>query len=704
MINETHADERRHLEDVKSRIAAVLAVLDGRVNHYAQDAREQKKYIWENKGDMDHVEKISARESAQQTVRAGEVAQDARRRLQKLLQSPYFGRFDFAVGDDARPVYVGVHSFVDDAARENVVFDWRAPISSMFYDYELGAAAYHAPSGKVRGEITAKRQYRIRRGKMEFMLESGLNIIDDVLQEELSRTSDDRMKTIVATIQRDQNAIIRNEDAEVLIIQGVAGSGKTSIALHRIAFLLYRFKDTLASKDILILSPNKVFGDFISNVLPELGEEHIPERGMEELADELLGRRFKFETSLDQAARLLDGSDPELERRIRVKSSEEFLGKLSQYVRHVEATRFVPVDVPVDDKVVPASFIERAFRKRSHAPLNERIRWVVECVDHEAWVRWGQELSGKDKAVVRAAVKKMCRNPALRTLYRELFDWLGDPELFKPRRSALEFSDVFPMIYLKLRLERGDGAYGNVKHLVIDEMQDYTPVQYAVIAMLFGCNMTILGDVNQSINAWAPGTAESIAGFFRYSECVKLCKSYRSSYEITQFAQSICPSEDLQAIERHGSKPQVVSFEDERAEVAFVLGRVRTFAERGHQTMGIICKTPAQAKRLFGAIRKAGPDVHLLAADSTAFATGVVVCSTHLAKGLEFDEVLVPRVTRENYATPLDRSLLYVACTRAMHELVLTHAGPLSSFVADDSLYEVTTRTGAGASLLEDGA
>src|SRR5688500_7367869 len=179
----------------------------------------------------------------------------------------------------------------------------------MFYDFELGPASYETPSGRITGVISLKRQYRIRDGRMEFMIENDVNIHDEVLQKELSKTADDRMKTIVATIQRDQNAVIRNESSPVLIIQGVAGSGKTSIALHRIAFLLYRFRESMTAKDILIISPNKVFADYISNVLPELGEEHIPEMEMDELAQDLLENKFHFQTFFQQVSFLLETHD-----------------------------------------------------------------------------------------------------------------------------------------------------------------------------------------------------------------------------------------------------------------------------------------------------------------------------------------------------------------------------------------------------------
>lgn len=687
MINRTEAEERRHLEHVKERLGEALQGLGARARRYAADAREQKKYIWENKADLDHVEKASARESAQQAVLTGETVLAAKRRIEKLVESPYFGRFDFArkdAGAEPMPVYVGTHSFADEADGTHLVFDWRAPISTMFYDHEIGEAGYRSPSGDVAGVIALKRQFRIRRGRMEFMLESGLNIMDDVLQEELSRTSDDRMKTIVATIQRDQNAIIRNEEAAVLIIQGVAGSGKTSIALHRVAFLLYRFKEKLSSKDVLIISPNKVFADFISNVLPELGEEQIPELAMEDLANELLERQFKFQTLFEQSTQLVEVRDESLADRVREKSSLEFLRKLEEYAATVATDGFRPAEVRVGRHAVSGAFVEQTHRKLRTLAAADRLRAIAESVEHEIWLRHRHELSAKERAAVKTAVRKMQRNATLRTIYKEFFDWLGKPELFRAGRgSSLEYADVFPMIYLKIRMGPVPETWRRVKHLVVDEMQDYTPVQYAVLERVFSCDKTILGDVNQSVTISSASSADTIAQVFRHAESVKLCKSYRSSFEITRFAQRIKPDADLVAIERHGEEPKVVGCRTRKEELEGLRNAVAGFPDAGLRTLGIVCKTQKQADEVHRAVRGAGPEVHLLTAMSTAFLQGVVVCSAHLAKGLEFDEVRVPEATATNYRTELDRNLLYVACTRAMHRIVVSHAGERTSFLRD---------------------
>lgn len=684
------AHERSHLEQVKLRLGRALASLEARVTRYADDSRDEKTYLWEQRADLDRAETLWVREAARRTVLTGEAVLAARKRVGRLLASPYFGRFDFLKDRAAEPlpVYLGIHSFSDEEGREPLVFDWRAPIASLFYDCELGRARYRSPYGPISGEVVLKRQYRIRGGQMEFMLESGLSILDDVLQKELSRTSDDRMKTIVATIQRDQNQIIRNEDAPVLVIQGVAGSGKTSIALHRIAFLLYRFHDRLTSKNILIVSPNKVFADFISNVLPELGEERIAEVDMDKLAHELLEHKYEFQTSLEQSVSLLDGTDADLRARVREKSSLGFLERLEAYAAHVERARFRPEEVRLGRFAVSASFVARAYGERPRLPMADRLRWVADSIERQLWVEHQQEITTKERTAIRMAVHKMYGGTALLALYKALFKWMGRPELFRPgSKATLEYADVFPMIYLKLRLEGAPGGYEEVRHLVVDEMQDYSPVQYAVMARLFPCDKTILGDVNQAVNPFNSSTAETIGSVLRDAECVKLCKSYRSSYEITRFAQSISPSADLVAIERHGDKPLIVACQTEAEELDHMVRAIRELPTRGYQTMAIVCKTPKQAEQLHRSFRERALAVPLLTVRSTAFVKGAMVCPVHLAKGLEFDWVLVPGVTEASYATEIDRNLLYIACTRAMHRLVLTHVGARTRFVVDASLF-----------------
>ncbi|TLF52979.1 helicase [Halomonas urmiana] len=680
------AAERRQLDHTLERIEANLEALEIRLAAYAEDIQAQKEYLWTSRDEMDHIEKISARESIEQAVMTGDNALARRRKLEKLRSSPYFGRFDFARGDRAEPVYIGIHHFHDDLAGVSRVHDWRAPIASLFYDYETGPATYESPEGPVAGEISLKRQFRIKGGEIELMIDSAVHVVDEVLQEELSRASDEGMKNIVATIQRDQNAIIRNDEAQALVIQGVAGSGKTSIALHRIAFLLYRFKDSLGSEDILIISPNRVFSDYIANVLPELGEETVNQVGMEELADELLDGQYRFESFFEQTTVLLEKDDEAMKARLRYKASPEFLTELDRYAAHVEANRFAAEDLWIARRLVPAWLLEEVFRKHRHLPTNERLKQVSWEIERKIGNQYNYDLEPEERKQLKAAVKTMLRQATLRETYKGFYDWLGRPELFRTAsRGRLEYADVFPLIYLKMRLEGVRSRWREVKHLLIDEMQDYTPVQYAVIGRLFSCKKTILGDAFQSVNPYSASKAEEIRQVLRQSSCVTLNKSYRSSLEITRFAQRISPNPDLEAIERHGEEPEVIRARTRQEELATLAELARDFVASEHNTLGIVCKTQKQARKVFEALESGEHGeferLQLLGETSSAFGQGIVVCTAHMAKGLEFDRVIVPEVTARNYATDMERNLLYVACTRAMHRLALTHAGPLTPFL-----------------------
>ena len=684
MINQTEAQEHAHLETVRTRLDDALARIDARVRDYAEEVQAQKTYLWEHRADMDHAEKNSTRESVYQSVFTGEAALANRKRLQKLRHSPYFGRVDFAEPGAERslPVYIGIHAFFDDAHKEHVVFDWRAPIASLFYDHEIGPARYAAPAGEVAGEIRAKRQYRIRNGQMEFMLDTAVNIVDEVLQKELSERSDQRMQTIVATIQRDQNAIIRNAESPVLVIQGVAGSGKTSIALHRVAYLLYQFRDSLSSDDILILSPNRVFGDYIANVLPELGEERIAELEMERLAEELLEHRYKFQTFFEQAAVLAEQQDAALEERIRVKGSAEFLRDLDAYIADVEKRLVQPRELWLGRRLVPEWFIRESFEKQARLPIGERLKRVAQAIEHKVGIYYNHDLTREERAEVKAALAGMVEQATLRNRYKALFDWLGRPELFKPAKGGrLEYADVFPLIYLKMRLEGVSNPYRRIKHLLIDEMQDYTAVQYAVLARLFKCPKTILGDAAQSVIPAGGSSAERIKQVLPQAHCTKLCKSYRSTFEITRFAQRILPDSELIAIERHGEAPQILGCSSRAVQTERIRERIAAFRAGAYRTLGIVCKTQKQADRLHRRLTDDDAPVHLLTASSTAFRQGVVLCTAHTAKGLEFDEVIVPDAEDANFSSQTDRHLLYIACTRAMHRLTLVHVGPLTRFL-----------------------
>ncbi|WP_072815697.1 HelD family protein [Rhodococcus zopfii] len=681
------AHERRYLTEVRQRLNLELERLTDSIDKSTQTIQERKEHLWENRRDMDFAEKADFRTAVDISVALGQRAMVTRERLRRLLDSPYFGRVDFYARGDVgtRPYYIGVHNFMVPETQEILIHDWRAPVSGLYYDFETGAAFFDAPAGAVEGEITGKRQYKIQRGHLEYMFDSSLNIGDDVLQRELGRSTDTKMKNIVATIQREQNAVIRNETAQVLILQGVAGSGKTSIALHRVAFLLYRFKDSISSDNVMILSPNKVFGDYIANVLPELGEEQIAEIDFGTIAARFLAKVTDFETFSDQVTALLDGVDDAATERMRYKATPAFVADLDEWIASRTREDFTPAEVSRKYRRLPAEWVAGIFDELPTLPIFARLDRVANMAVHQLkqTVReGGGTWTAADATSVRKQVRAMFAYKDAFAMYTAFYRDPARRKMFTPLgRRKIEYADVFPLIYTMIGTDHQD-YYGHIRHLIVDEMQDYTPIQYAVLRTLFPCKMTILGDANQSVNPFSSSSLPIIRSIFPEADCLELCKSYRSTGEITEFAQNISRNDKLEPVARSGPAPQIIACPDRQDEHTEILSLIEQHRRSAHHSLGIVSKTVAHAEALHHGLSQAGVELTLLDYDSTALTDGIVVTSAHLAKGLEFDTVIVPHVDEENYATEMDRRMLYIACTRAMHELYLTHNGALSPILA----------------------
>lgn len=675
--------EKEYLKNLLKKVDQKLLEINEAIKLKSDEVYSMNKHMQEHKTDMDHLEKNNMREAILNFSLQGEHSVENRKRLHRLKETAYFGRIDFAENqsNDLKKIYVGVHNFQDTESNTNLVYDWRAPISSLFYDFELGEGFFESPTGLIKGNISLKRQFRIRKGEMEYMLDTDVTIHDEVLQKELNQASSAKMKNIVATIQKEQNAIIRNEEARHLIIQGVAGSGKTSIALHRIAFLLYRFKDSISSEDILIISPNKIFASYISNVLPELGEESVAETGMEEIANEILEYQVGFQTFFEQVAELLEKNDAKLIERIQFKSSDEILKKLDEYVNYLENEGFNVTDISVKGKPVPDWFIRESFAKYQRLPLLKRFNEVVREIVDNVFRQYRIEIQYKDRTDLHNTIRKMFPSYNPRMLYKGFYEWLGKPELLKTKSgNKYEWSDVYAFIYLKYRLE-GLKSNTKVKHLVVDEMQDYSEVQYKVLSLLYPCKKTILGDINQSVNPFSSSNLPIIEKIFSGATTMTMLKSYRSTYEITQFTKRISKKIDVEAIERHGEEPQLILCKNADSETDKIKTLITQFEQSDFNSLGVICKTQKQADILNAALKKEH-NINLLNVVSVAFGSGIVITTAHLAKGLEFDQVIVPFCTDKNYTTEPDKQMLYVACTRAMHKLFITYTGNLSPLIA----------------------
>ncbi len=680
-------DEILNLEEINHKLNDALKKADDDIDRLDGEYMAFKRYMAEYRGEIDPHEMFQNELALNRIDNSGAFAVGIRDKITKLKESPYFSRIDFRDANAAESTTYYIGRFPFSYENELLIFDWRAPIASMFYDYEIGPAGFDAPQGRIEGAITRKRQFKIKDGKLEYALESSVNIQDDILQRELSHTSDEKMKSIIATIQKEQNQIIRNEKASTLIIQGVAGSGKTSIALHRIAFLLYRFKDRLSAKNVTILSPNKVFGDYISNVLPELGEEPVYELSFADIAKGQLEGVVNFEADKDP----IETNDSAWAERVRFKSTLDFVKQMDSFITQIPGMVFEPADYTYGRFTAKADMISARFDTYGKYPVKRRLQMVADDIfDRFDTDNYMEENIPKSRTIQKT-LSKMLKVKDTLSLYKEFYKHIERPEmLVMPAKKTLEWADVFPFIYLHAAYE-GLKESSIIHHLIIDEMQDYTPIQYAVINLLFKCKKTILGDFGQFINPNHLHTLDDMRQLYDSAEFVELVKSYRSTYEIISFARQIKCTGTIEAIERHGEVPALIKCQNKSDELVRIKSGIEAFFQTAYSSLGIITKTHHDAKLLYDELSH-NYDVHLISPESTCFVNGISITSIQMSKGLEFDEVIVPDVDRATYFTQYDRSLLYIACSRAMHRLTLLYTEEVSPFTLTIRRQNVVTQ------------
>lgn len=669
-------DEIAHLIDINNKLDDAFKKAENLVDKLDKDYMDTKMYMVKNRGEIDPHEMFQNEQGLKQIDNYGAFMVKVRDKIDKIKDSPYFARIDFRLKDmdDESKYYIGRFAF--DYEDELIILDWRSPIASMFYDYEIGKAGYDAPIGWVDGEITRKRQFKIKNGKLEYALESSINIQDDILQKELSHTSDEKMKSIISTIQKEQNQIIRNDKAHTLIIQGVAGSGKTSIALHRIAFLLYRFKDKISANNVIILSPNKVFGDYISNVLPELGEEPLCELSFENIAEVQLDRVINFESEKDP----LEINDAKWVERVRFKSTFDFVKLIDDYIKQMPNKIFIPKDYTFGSFTAKSDWIQSRFEAYNRYPVKKRLEKVAEDIHYKFE---SDNIMEEDLPKLKSILKSLNGMLTIKntlTLYKDFFKQMNLSNMFvMATKKTLEWSDVYPFIYIHAAYE-GIQEDKIIRHVVIDEMQDYTPIQYAVINLLFKCKKTILGDFGQLVNPNHTHTLDDMRQLYNEGELVTLNKSYRSTFEIINFAKKVQDVSSLEPIERHGEEPALVKCTNKQDEVSRIKIEIEEFKKSDNATLGIILKTDSDAEVIYNALKQEY-SVNLISSESSSFTKGVSITSIKMSKGLEFDEVIIPSVNSKTYYSDYDRSLLYIACTRAMHKLKLTYTGELTQLI-----------------------
>lgn len=416
--------------------------------------------------------------------------------------------------------------------------------------------------------------------------------------------------------------------------------------------------------------------------MPELGEETVPETSMELILSEILDNKNKFQTFFEQVNELLDKPSLAFIKRIEYKATFDFIAQLDRFILHVENTYFKATDVKLTRFfTIPGEFIEEQFRRFNRYPMRRRFEVMTDYILNMAEIQYKITVTTAERNSLKKEIKKMFAGNNDIQLYKDFFEWLGKPDMFRMRKNRmLEYADLAPIVYLHIALE-GNNT-NSVKHLLIDEMQDYSPVQYKVIQKFYPCRKTILGDASQSVNPYGSSTADMIQKALITGDVMKLCKSYRSTFEITDFAQKIRKNNELEPIARHGEQPQILKFKNEDEEVSCIVDLISKFKKSPYKSLGIICKSELQAKELSERLKTYINEVYFLSSQSSAFIQGIIITSAHMAKGLEFDEVIVPQVNNKNYHSEIDKSMLYVAVTRALHGLSLTYYGKLSEFVS----------------------
>lgn len=661
------------LKEITDCLQQKIKELDEDLSAGQQEIKNMHEYYWENYTEMDEYgyENYDNQQALLHQVHANEEKLSKRKRLTKMLESPFFGRVDFRYDgeEESETFYIGIGNFAPRAGMRPLIYDWRAPVSGLFYDYDRGPAAYDAPGGRMEGEITSKWQYKIKNGHMIYGFESDTKIDDEILKQELGSGGDVQLKNIVRTIQKEQNAIIRNTEDRILAIQGAAGSGKTSVALHRIAYLLYHDRENLKAANILILSPNNAFSDYISHILPELGEEHIQEMSFDLFAyKELKEVANDCEDRYDYLEKKMKFQDSEWEIRFKEKQSASFIGQMEGFLAMLEEDLVNIRSITFKGiHKTEEEILHLFYFKFQTVPLLARMDAVMEYLIDEYETLRGKNISEEDMEALRETFQKMYVTTDLYEIYGWLLKDCGYPELSNAEyeRRKLEYEDVFPMLYLKYRL-KGSRKHKNIKHLVIDEMQDYSYLQYSILSMLFHCRMTILGDRAQTMDSECQDVTKFLPKIFgRKIRKIVMNKSYRNTLEIAEYAERIRGGEGLELFQRHGKEVEEFHGLSMEEMLENIEKQVKS-ANAQYETAAVITMNESDAYDIYRLLKNRQLPVSYMDRDTSVFKKGMTVTTFYLAKGLEFDQVFAVLGRETN---PLYKQAKYISATRALHEL-----------------------------------
>lgn len=605
-----------------------------------------------------------------------------------LINSPYFGRIDFKEEDEdeLESIYIGRYGFISEEKTEPTIIDWRAPVSSLFYDDKLGESHYRAPLGDIPVNVSLKRQFMIKKGELKGMFDSSVDIKDEILQMVLSQNSEEKLKDIVTTIQKEQDDIIREKKNITVVVNGVAGSGKTTIALHRIAYLLYNYRDTLKGR-VLILGPNSVFMDYIKEVLPSLGEEGIPQTTFQNLAMEFSGLKYIMPYR-EYMEKILE-KDIDFIQKIVRKTSEEYIFELDNLVS-MQEERYKFKDIYLlDNLVIEEKELNDLFLNYyKNMPLFKRLGKIKRIVYRKIKDirdililninKEYEELCRKQKDRDKNNLLFM-RKLKIRELMENIIQLKKGLLVFKKgnvldiyndfnRNEELTIDDLAPILYLKVKLEEAK-LKSDIKHIVIDEAQDYSPLQFIVLKELTKVSsFTIVGDYDQRITPLKGSVSMLNLDQHLALEIVKynLNKSYRSTKEIMEYARQYTKDKEVLPLVRSGEPVEEVFLSDENEMLKFIDEKIDSLISSGYESISVIVRDIKEAKFIYEYLKK-DISLSLIDTEDKILRKGVSVITSYFAKGLEFDAVVIPKMAE------IEDNLLYIMCTRALHKLIVVN-------------------------------
>lgn len=659
--------EKEEFEKEKNYLDKTVSLVRKKISKLGQelfddDAKvlEFKKFIWDSHAEMDPSEMRSMMAESDLQVSIMQSKGNYLNRLFRVQNKPYFGRISFKEKNaEEEDIYIGI-THVEDKLNY-YVHDWRSPICSLFYDYETGPCKYKSPGGIITGEITKKRQYIIENGNLKNIFDNDLNISDSLLQEVLAEESSDKMRNIVNTIQEEQNKVIRNTSAKNLIVEGIAGCGKTSVALHRIAFLLYRIPN-LTSNNVVVFTPNKVFSEYISNVLPELGEDNTYSMTFYDLLMQNINEYKEIENFTDFISRYYK-KKVEDTKPIKYKQSDDIISDIDNYVNDLLNKLEFTKDLEFDNFIhITKEELNTMLKKKyDRFPLFDRVRSIAEKISENNYSG-----SIKNASSISKALKELLNIKLdLKYIFNDFYNSTFCKYTTNISDKYLYYEDACIFLYLKSLLI-GFNTNHVIKEVVIDEAQDYTKLQYLIIKKTFKrANYTILGDTNQTINPYYKySSLEDIKDIFDSSLYITLTKTYRSTDKIIDYTNKILGLNHTVAI-RNGTSSNII-FKDNVTKEDFMqdINNLKNTSK----SIAIITKNDEEAEYIYNLLCK-DTDIMLIDAYSH-IKRDLVVLPSYIAKGLEFDSVIIYTDINNKY-TEEDKYLYYTSCTRAQHNLVI---------------------------------